>query len=94
MNSTAVATRQAQAIEKIARETARLGGEFVQPVGRVSSPAARTVLLLEAIAGALESIGGQESGDGSRLGRQESALDETVSVESRATGVASKGKRK
>lgn len=89
MNSTAIATRQARAIEKIAQETARLGGEFVQPVGRVSSPAARTVLLLEAIAAALAAIGRQESGDRSRLGGHESALEETVSVESSA-----KGKRK
>ena len=56
MNSTAVATRQAKAIEQIAQETARLGGKLTPPTGRVSSPAARTVLLLEAIADALAAI--------------------------------------
>lgn len=57
MNSTVIAERQAIAIQAIQRETARLGGEFALPGYRASSPAAKYVLILEAVAQALSEIG-------------------------------------
>ncbi len=57
MNSTILAERQAKAIQAIQAETARLGGEYVQPTQRVDSPATKYTLMLEAIATALASIG-------------------------------------
>lgn len=56
MNSTILAERQAKAIQAIQAETARLGGEYVQPTQRVDSPATKYTLMLEAIAQALASI--------------------------------------
>lgn len=56
MNSTILAERQAKAIQSIQAETARLGGEYVQPTGRVDSPATKYTLILEAIAQALAGI--------------------------------------
>lgn len=56
MNSTILAERQAKAIQAIQTETARLGGEYVQPTQRVDSPATKYTLMLEAIAQALASI--------------------------------------
>lgn len=59
MNSTILAERQAKAIQAIQAETARLGGEYVQPTKRVDSPATKYTLMLEAIAQALASIGNE-----------------------------------
>lgn len=56
MNSTILSERQAKAIQSIQAETARLGGEYVQPAGRVDSPATKYTLILEAIAQALAGI--------------------------------------
>ena len=56
MNSTILAERQAKAIQAIQAETARLGGEYVQPTNRVDSPATKYTLILEAIAQALAGI--------------------------------------
>ena len=56
MNSTILAERQALAIQAITEHTRRLGGEYVQPVQRVDSPATKYTLMLEAIAQALASI--------------------------------------
>lgn len=60
MNSTILAERQAKAIQAIQAETARLGGEYVQPTQRVDSPATKYTLMLEAIAQALASIKDRE----------------------------------
>ena len=56
MNSSAIAERQAKAIQAISEHTARLGGLLVQPTVRASGPAAKYVLMLEAIAQALAGI--------------------------------------
>lgn len=56
MNSSAIAERQAKAIQAISEHTARLGGQLVQPTVRASGPAAKYVLMLEAIAQALAGI--------------------------------------
>ena len=56
MNSTILAERQAVAIQAITAHVARLGGEYVQPTARANGPAAKYVLILEAIARALASI--------------------------------------
>jgi hypothetical protein len=56
MNSTILAERQAKAIQAIAEHADRLGGHFAQPTARASSPAAKYVLILEAIAQALAEI--------------------------------------
>lgn len=56
MNSHAMVSRMAQAIEIIRRETERLGGQLDVPEGRVSDPQVRSLLVLEAVAAALGGI--------------------------------------
>ena len=84
MNSTILAERQAKAIQAIQAETARLGGEYVQPTQRVDSPATKYTLMLEAIAQALASIGAVQSPV------LDPAADEPETAEPRATTKRSK----
>lgn len=55
MRATILAARTERAMERIAAETARLGGEFVRPVVKGDAEH-RQVILLEAIAEALAAI--------------------------------------
>lgn len=57
MNATIMAQRSAQATQRIAAETERLGGRLEIPAVRAPNPEVKAVLTLEAIADALAAIG-------------------------------------
>lgn len=63
MNTTIMAQRSAQAVQRITAETERLGGRLEIPAVRAPNPQVKAVLTLEAIAEALAAIG-MDDGDG------------------------------
>lgn len=56
MNRSILASRTKKAIEAIAAETARLGGEFAPPAVRHNDAEHRQMFMLEAVAEALQAV--------------------------------------